>query len=224
MTKSILHRLFFSQESSSKNSGESGFTLIEILVAISLLAIVLTSVYGVFTSVSNASGRLDKDSAVYHRARILFDRIGRELRGTYFHPSNRDLVFHGSSIDEGDLELELTTTAVTPVIQAGSGIARVHYRLTKDQDNDGDGLVLLRTEQTLHSSRRDAEGAGMMRLIPGVEAMSIRFFSNGAWQTQWDGLKSGLPELVEITLLLKTDKQDSVRFVTAFDIPQVNSR
>lgn len=223
MTKSISHRLF-SREASSKASGEGGFTLIEILVAISLLAIVLTSVYGVFTSVSNARDRLDKDSAEYHRARVLFDRIGGELRGAYFHPRNRDLVFRGRSVDNEALELELSTTAVSPLIQAGSGIARVRYLLTKDRENEDDGLVLLRSEQALHESRRDVEEAGMMRLIPGVEAMTIRFFSNGAWQTRWDGLNSGLPELVEVALWLKTTHQESIRFVSAFDIPEVNSR
>ena len=63
-----------------------------------------------------------------------------------------------------------------------------------------------------------------MRLIPGVEAMSMRFFSHGEWQTRWDGFQSGLPELVEITLLLKTAGQEPVRFASAFDIPEVNSR
>ena len=223
MTKSISHRLF-SRQASSKASGESGLTLIEILVAISLLAIVLTSVYGVFTSVSSARDRLDQESADYHRARVLFDRIGGELRGAYFHPGNRDLVFRGHSTEDDALELELTTTAVSPLIQAGSGIARVRYRLAEDREEESDGLVLLRGEQALHQSDRDAEAAGMMRLIPGVEAMTIRFFSNGAWQTRWDGLNSGLPELVEIALWLKTAHPESVRFASAFDLPEVNSR
>lgn len=223
MTKSISHRLF-SKRTSSNSSGESGFTLIEILVAISLLAIVLASVYGVFTSVGIARDRLDKDSAEYHRARVLFNRIGGELRGAYFHPSNRELIFRGGLANDDVLELELTTTAVSPLIQAGSGIARVRYRLTKDQDNFGDGLVLLRSEHALQESVRDADDAGMMRLIPGVEAMTIRFFNNGAWQTRWEGLNSGLPELVEIALQLKTANQESVHFISAFDIPEANSR
>ncbi|RLC10162.1 MAG: hypothetical protein DRI24_20685, partial [Deltaproteobacteria bacterium] len=38
-----------------------GFTLIEVLVSISLLAIVLTSVYGIFSSVNATKIRLDSD-------------------------------------------------------------------------------------------------------------------------------------------------------------------
>ena len=223
MIRSILHRSS-SREASSRAFDEKGFTLIEILVAISILAIVLTSVYGVFTSVSKARERLDADSADYHRARVLFDRVGRELRGAYFQPSKKDLVFTGGTDNNDTLELELTTTAVSPLIQAGSGIARVHYRLAKDQDNEGDTLVLLRSEHAVHESKRDSEQAGMMRLVPGIETMTIRFFSDGSWQTQWDGLKSGLPELVEIALQLKSVNNESVRFVSAFDIAKVSTR
>ena len=99
----------------SFSDSERGFTLIEVLVAISVLAILLTSVYGIFTSVSSTRERLDADSAEYHRARVLFDRLGRELRGAYFQTRDKDLVFKASSADQNALELELTTTAVSPL-------------------------------------------------------------------------------------------------------------
>ena len=72
MSWSISHPLFFKRGPHS----EKGFTLVEVLVAISILAILLTSVYGIFSSVSLARERLDADSAEYHRARVLFDRLG----------------------------------------------------------------------------------------------------------------------------------------------------
>src|SRR5210317_866695 len=130
MSWSISHPLFFKRGPHC----ERGFTLIEVLVAISILAILLSSVYGIFSSVSLARERLDADSAEYHRARVLFDRLGRELRGAYFQEDDHGLVFSGRTIDEGMIELELTTSAVSPLSQRGSGIARVHYLLTEDQE------------------------------------------------------------------------------------------
>lgn len=214
MNWSISHR-------SSFRGGEDGFTLIEILVAISILAIVLTSVYGIFTSVSNTRERLDADSAEYHKARVVFDRLGRELRGAYFQPLNSDLVFTGNSADDESLELELTTTAFTPISQMESGIVRVRYQLGVDQDNDGSGLVLMRSEQPAYEKDTTAD---MMRFVPGINAMQIRFFSNGQWQTDWDSRVSGMPELVEITLQLRTKDERLVSFVSAFDVPRVEPR
>jgi general secretion pathway protein J len=204
--------------------GERGFTLIEILVAISILAIVLSSIYGIFTSVSRARERLDADSADYHRARVVFDRLGRELRGAYFQRNNPDLVFAGGADSPSVLEFELTTTAVTPISQTGSGIANVRYLLTEDTEEDKDGLVLMRRERPVHQPASPNDTADMMRLVPGVEAMSLRFFNEGRWQTRWDGATSGLPELVEISLQLLGREDGGVRFVSAFDVPDVKPR
>ena len=208
-----------SRHSFSRNKhSEQGFTLVEVLVAISILAILLTSVYGIFTSVSLTRERLDADSAEYHRARVLFDRLGRELRGTYFQPRDPDLVFSGSSVDDDALELELSTTAVSPLSQTGSGIARVHYQLIEDQEATDGGMVLMRSEHPVHE-QTDEEAAGMMRLVPGVEALRLRFYANGLWQETWDGRISGLPELVEIELRLRTGEKEPAHFISSFEVP-----
>jgi general secretion pathway protein J len=219
MSWSTSHPLF------SKRSLHSarGFTLVEVLVAISILAILLTSVYGIFSSVSLARERLDDDSADYHRARVLFDRLGRELRGTYFQARSRDLVFAGSQVDDRSFEFELTTSAVSPLSQTGSGLARIHYLLIEDEEDTEDGRVLLRSEHPVHESV-DETAAGMMRLIPGIEAMTLRFYADGQWQTTWNGMDSGLPELVEIALRLRSGGNEPVDFISAFEVPKVMAR
>ncbi len=204
----------------SFSRSERGFTLIEILVAISILAILLTSVYGIFSSVSLVRERLDADSAEYHRARVLFDRLGRELRGTYFQPRDKNLVFAGKSVDDGMVELELTTTAVSPLSQTGTGIAKVHYLLIKDSEDETGGLVLMRSENPAHESIDEGE-AGMMRMVPGIEAMTLRFYNNGRWQEAWEGRTSGLPDLVEIALQLRTGEEKTIDFISAFEVPEV---
>lgn len=219
MRWSISHPLFSKRGMTSNK----GFTLVEILVAISILAILLTSVYGIFSSVSLARERLDADSAEYHRARVLFDRMGRELRGTYFQPRSSGLVFTGSRDDERSFEFELTTSAVSPLIQTGASIARVHYLLIEDEEDSENGRVLMRSEHPVHESNDEAT-TGMMRLVPGIEAMTLRFYANGQWQEDWNGQTSGLPELVEIALQLRSGENEPVHFVSAFEVPEVMVR
>jgi len=67
----------------------SGFTLLEVLVALTVAAIVLGAVYGIVTGVSAVKQRLDEDGEGFHQARVLFGRMSRELRSAYFIPARR---------------------------------------------------------------------------------------------------------------------------------------
>ncbi|NOY14028.1 MAG: prepilin-type N-terminal cleavage/methylation domain-containing protein, partial [Deltaproteobacteria bacterium] len=56
-----------------------GFTLIEVLLAILIGSLLLTTIYGIFSSVSNVRNQLEREGEAFHQVRIFFDRIGGEL-------------------------------------------------------------------------------------------------------------------------------------------------
>ena len=215
-----------SRLSSSKlvrHSGMGGFTLIEVLVAISILAIVLTSVYGIFGSVSDAKTRLDRDSTDYHMARVVFDRFSRELHGTYYRSSDQTTFFRGGHDNNGESFLELTTTAATPISAVGTGIAEVRYRLVADGELSNDLQVLMRGEKPRQSSTM-LDDDRMMRMASGIERLSVRFYSANQWHNKWDAAEKGLPELVEITMIVSQEGARHVPFSTTFEISDVSTR
>jgi general secretion pathway protein J len=57
----------------------SGFTLIEVIIAVMIGGLLLSSIYGVFGVVSAARDRLEDEGILYHQARIFFDRVNGEL-------------------------------------------------------------------------------------------------------------------------------------------------
>lgn len=201
--------------------GRNGFTLIEVLVAVSLLAIVLIAVYGIFGGVNSAKLRLDRDSADYHLARVVIDRIGRELHGVYFRRGDQTTMFRGGVNEHDEPFLELTTTAVTLLSATGSGISEVRYRLAPDLEVDKSRKVLLRSERSRQSAT-DPVDDRMMRLAPDVASLSLRFFTNGRWQEQWDARQDGLPQLVEISLEIGPDEQRLIPFTTTIEIPDIS--
>lgn len=202
--------------------GLRGFTLIEVLVAVSLLAIVLTAIYGIFGGVNSAKLRLDSDSADYHLARVVFDRLGRELHGAYYRTGDQTTMFRGGVNVQNEPFLELTTTAVTLLSDSGSGISEVRYRLAPDQDADaGNKKVLLRGERSRQSATAPLDDR-MMRLGPNVASLTLRFYTGGRWLEQWDARQSGLPQLVEISLVVGQDEQRRIPFITTFEIPDVS--
>jgi len=198
-----------------------GFTLIEILVAISIMAIVLTSIYGMFSSVTRAADRLEADGADYHLARVIFDRLGRELRGAYEPSGAEAQTFNGGISAEGRTFLELTTTAVSPLSDSGSGLALVRYELAADEESETVSQVLLRRELPWHQKSAVDTSQSMMRLAPGIDKMTIRFYTSGEWLEEWGVQNSGLPEMVEISLSLRSEDHQVV-FRSAFELPRKN--
>ena len=215
-----------SPRSSSRRSGRStaaGFTLIEVLVAISMAAIVLTAVYGVFTSVSSAKIRLEADSEAYHRGRIVFDRLGREIRGAVpIVGTDGTGVFRGG-LDDRDLPfLELTTTAVAQQVEGGTGIALIRYNLAEDREQPGDRiLVLQRSEQPAFQNAATTVTGGLLRLAPGIERLQLRYYTGSDWRDDWNASIDGLPAMVELSLVMIDAEGSRHQFASAFELPGV---
>jgi hypothetical protein len=63
----------------------------------------------------------------------------------------------------------------------------------------------------------------MMRLAPGIERMTVRFYSAGQWHNDWDADQKGLPQLVEITMIISQEGARQVPFSTTFEISDANT-
>jgi general secretion pathway protein J len=219
MSPSILPR---SCSEERRCAASAGFTLIEVLVAVSIAAIVLTSVYGVFTGVSSAKIRLEADSEAYHRARIIFDRLGREIRGAVpIGGTNGKGVFLAGLDGQGEPFLELTTTAVAQPGEGNTGIALIHYGLAEDRERPQGKNVLMRSEHSALQSEATSASAGMMRLAPGIEQLQLRFYTGSDWRSEWDASADGLPALVELSLAMIDSEGRSHRFFSAFELPGI---
>ena len=56
-----------------------GFTLLEILIAIFILSVVLTTIFAAYSGTLTVIKELDDDSRAYQMARITLDRMSRDL-------------------------------------------------------------------------------------------------------------------------------------------------
>jgi general secretion pathway protein J len=197
---------------------ECGFTLIEVLVVIAIMAIVLSSIYGIFASVSGTKDRLDSDSEAYHRARVVFDRLGREIHSAYYGSSCDECLFTGESEDDS-FSLEFSTAAVSPLSIEGTGFAVVGYALEEDPESDSGERVLMRTEKPLLGEDSSDEEPTALRMAPGIVRMSVRFYGSKQWQDSWNAATSGLPERIEFELYVSDSRGVEIPFLTTFSLP-----
>ncbi len=173
-----------------------GFTLIEVLLSILIGTLVLTSIYGIFSSVSNARNRFEAEGDLYHQARIFFDRVGGELGSLRLSPLGGEAVFSSGNTSVGDFFLEFNTELVSPLLQKYGGISRVRYEVRQEED----AAILFRSEQILLA---DMAASEPLQFIEGLKTFQVRYFRQGRWQDSWSGTTP--PQMVEITLELKIE-------------------
>lgn len=201
-----------------------GFTLLEILVAISIVAIVLTAIYGIFTSVSRAKERLDADGEIYQRVRVIYDRVGRELRGVCPVGGPRQTgVFRTGTEADGTPFLEITTSATAQLGVQQTGIALIRYTLVPDREQPA-GKVLYRSEQSALISDEALRATGPMRLAAGIAQMEWRFLVQNQWRSELDASRDGLPLQVELVLTMIDGRGEKLPFRSAFELPDIRWR
>ena len=195
----------------------AGFTLIEVLIAVSLTAIVLGSIYGVFTSVFAARQRVLAESEISQIGRVLFERLGRELRGAWV-PTTGNKFFLATTDRDGRPELRFATASTTLAATGRGGMAALRYGLQPLLEGPNDRLYLVRSEEPYHL--RDRLDNGSYPLTGNVKSVTWRFYGANGWVESWSAAQSNsLPQLVEMTVtLLDKDNRETVLRGT-FDLP-----
>ncbi|MDX2495295.1 MAG: prepilin-type N-terminal cleavage/methylation domain-containing protein [Desulfuromusa sp.] len=211
---------FFDRSSLTRSKG---FTLIEVLIAISIFSIAIASIYGVFTSISATKDKLDLNSETYHQARVILDRIGREIHGVYVHNGSDTSVLGGGLNDRGEVFFELSTTASSSLNIKGAGFVAVRYELVVDRESEDGRYVILRTERPLWGSL-SGQDFPAMRLATRIKNFRIRYLSEKTWQNQWNEKLQGFPDMLEVLLTVYDKEGEEVSFLTAFKLPVTGSQ
>lgn len=202
---------------SMTKKNEKGFTLVEVLVALTVTALMLTAVYQTVSSATTAREKLRVENARFHMARIVTERIGRELRSLHVIEGDELPLFRGG-IGGGDMELlSFTTTASTPLAKQPGLPARVSYRLEVEPDKDRTSYRINRIE----TSPLGIDEGRPYKLAEGLSDVEVRFLANDNWVGRWDGRAAkSYPQAVSLTVTTGYD-DDATVFRTVWEIGEL---
>jgi type II secretion system protein J len=180
---------------------ERGFTLIEVLLAVAILAVVVTMVYAAFERTATLGDQIEAAAEPYRTARLALARISDEVMSTFAlknDPGARFVGEDGLTPDGQDADM-LSFTSRSRAVPEGlpaSDENAVAYRL------EGDRLIHTEVLNPLGS------GSGNIQSLPlaeGLAGFKLRYRNpeDGAWRDGWDPAEgvTGLPDAVEVTLL-----------------------
>ncbi|MBI4847062.1 MAG: prepilin-type N-terminal cleavage/methylation domain-containing protein [Nitrospirae bacterium] len=192
-------RFLSSQFLNLSTSMSSGFTLIEILISLTILTVVLGAVYGSFFSVQRALERFDNVSLKYNEARTALDIMRREIEGailkksssastentqdkTIFVIKDRDVLGKSTSM------LDLTAFAFR-----GGSIFTISYYV---EEKDGK-LNILKKESPFGVKSEKY----VMEILEGVEGFTVETLFNNQWVKTWDTETTGkMPDILRVSV------------------------
>ncbi len=205
---------------------ENGFTLLEVLLALAILASVLATVYMVFSTtgrnVEQAEARRDSTDL----ARTLLTRISNDIANAYINPAMlNQTIFYGKkeeSMTGSDKQRHdsLSLTTLTNWRRADSketDLWEVGYFFKEKPD--GKGFVLMRREKRELSKDVPAgEGGIEYQITDRVTSFQARYNRGGdTWNDEWS-TKNTLPPIVEIALTLDSGMTYTARVKTEMNM------
>lgn len=191
-----------------------GFSLIEVLVAVTLLAVVGVLGYRGLDQVRLASARLGQHADEWQTLAAAFERIGNDLRQALppaLSPGSDAAFWQLSAADEqGRRSGQLSF--VRPAWTTGEA-QRVAYRWEEGDGGDGGTLWLL-----LWSGREETAAVRRLRLLDGLRQIDMACLDrHGTWRRTWSTSAQGgdLPRAIRFELVLP----DGRRIERIFDLP-----
>jgi type II secretion system protein J len=206
-----------------KVSSQKGLTLLEILVAITILAAVLGVIYTTFLSASKAADLIESDEEAYQTARSLIGMLSQELSALYNEPvaapgaaATLQKSLEGLQKEADGERTDQITFITTAHRRKGDNsregmIARIGYFF--DVDAISGKKRLIRSEDPY---LYDEEGGRLSPLTDRVESLTISYQkkdkNSDEWLDEWN--KSELPDLIKIELSVLNDKDQAIPFRT----------
>ena len=200
---------------------KKGFTLIEVFLAIAILAIVGTLVYGGFSQTAINKARVEESLDHYRTVNMALERMVRELSmafvSTHVNPSPvlqfSQTAFIGTDELAGD-RVDFTSFSHRRLYRNAheSDQNEISYFVTDHPDEPG-VRVLARREQ----NRIDADpqhGGKSQILIEGVESLDIEYFDPliTDWVKTWDTTQfTGQPNRLPTQVKIRLEVQDPSR-------------
>jgi len=186
----------------SASRAAAAFTLLEIVIAISIFTFIMISVIGCWKCIVSGKMIAEDAAAAAQRSRIGIKTVVEAL--TCAQLSGQNLQFYGFVTDTSGKFASLSLAARLPGDFPGSGLFgdNVMRRVTFDVEKDAEGkLDLIMNQSPLLAVSDDQNTPYSIPLARDVNVFMLEFWSkeNGEWEVSFDPTNK-LPPMVRVTL------------------------
>ncbi|HHZ83282.1 MAG TPA: prepilin-type N-terminal cleavage/methylation domain-containing protein [Nitrospirales bacterium] len=221
----------------------NGFTLIEVLLAMAMVAILFTLLYGTFGSSSDLIQAAEQEGESYHMARLTVRQLSHEL--TSVVQSVNGVVFRATEgagcpqiarfefMDAGGFEdkggigfVAVDAEEDDRPVDCLTFATYAHGRYRPDAKESDLSVVTywLDGDKVMHEEETNlfslsSKSVESYPLAEGVEGMNFKFFDGAQWVDEWDaGEQDVLPQAVEVELRFVLPSEERRVFTTMISV------
>jgi prepilin-type N-terminal cleavage/methylation domain-containing protein len=200
-----------------------GFTLLELVIAMVIFAIVASAVFALFDAGRSVTSRAEFRSQLFQTARSALQAVENDLRGVVMPGTQFDTGFIGTGggSDKEPLDkLEFhsvnryTSAAydvnkVQPDQVWGIDLTKVYYYIEQDLKKTPHGFVREVPLELTPPNGPVHRDESVVELSQDVVFIHFRYFDGNDWQTSWDStVTNNLPKAVEVTVYVRGEWRD----------------
>ena len=212
-------------------SRRAGFTLVELLLGLTLFSVIGLAAYGSLRSGLDAQRRVTQRALEDQLVRGLLNLIAADLEAAFISGGALDSGFIGTNADEDELPRDSLTFVTARGRPDGSLLGEmdllgVMYKIDVDDETPASGLVRHRRRiLTAAATDTDQVDADADELAPEVEGLDFEYFDGSEWQQVWDSSASAsLPRAVRVTIQFRPPGSDGQALDVSFDNLRAVSR
>jgi general secretion pathway protein J len=211
-------------------SAHSGFTLVEVMIAVAILAIVSSLIFGSFSRVFEARDLVEKVQERYHNVRVALERLSREISMALIYDCREldtpmgerrfQTLFKVESMGKIDRLVMTTFSHLRMVRDANESDMNVLSYYGEDDPDDPAKTNLMRREKLRIDDEPEEEEGTEMILCHDIESLQYELWDDTKqdWVDEWDcsqiERQNQMPRLVRISLVVKDEYGEEIPFTT----------
>ncbi|MBW7956484.1 MAG: prepilin-type N-terminal cleavage/methylation domain-containing protein [Deltaproteobacteria bacterium] len=186
---------------SFRSSGNNrGFTLIEVLLAVSLMAVLLASLYSVFFSVAGAGSKASEEAVRNVEAGRALEKMASEVRSAYTRRGSPVTFFKAGKVRSHSM---VSFTFFSYPVQAGgapkSDLLAVSYSI----ERDGGRRHLVKEVWSPYLGEKIS-----FRAIEDIKGFEVSLFNGKDWSKAWDSeLEGSVPRAMTVKMTLASGEE-----------------
>ena len=197
-----------------------GFTLVEIMLAMLLTAIVMSLVYGMVVSTIMAQQRIEQVTRATEIGPAIMSQIRSDLDGAFLPRQDEEgfvgINSQGSSGDRDRIDFVSTTIAYGSEEQSLDprfhSVNELGYQVRPNPNDTGVGILYRREDYFLDQD--PMRGGRLIELYERVLHFDVRYWDGEIWLEEWNSrnMEGTIPRAVRVELtILVNDREDANR-------------